>query len=100
MKRIMILTLLLALVVTLLTGCKGKGNVSDTDDGTVDGTNNTSSSASAAPDGSTGSGDGIGDDIEDGVDDIVGDVEDGMGNMTTPSDTGTDSVAPPRSRRG
>lgn len=39
MKRILVFCLVLAMTLTLFTGCKGKGNVSDTNDGKVDGTN-------------------------------------------------------------
>ena len=104
MKRILVLTLLLALVRTLLTGCKGKGNVSDSDDGTVDGTNNTSSTAgttaSTRPTDSTASSGGLIGNIEDGMDDLEDGIEDGMNDMTTSSGAGTTGVAPSRGRRG
>ena len=46
MKRILAFCFVLVLTFSLFTGCTGKGNVSDTDDGRVDGTN---ASAATAP---------------------------------------------------
>ena len=53
MKRILVFCLVLAMTLTLFTGCKGKGNVSDTNDGKVDGTNGSAMTEPAASGGST-----------------------------------------------
>lgn len=53
MKRILVFCLVLAMTLTLFTGCKGKGNVSDTSDGKVDGTNGSAMTEPAASGGST-----------------------------------------------
>ena len=52
MKRILVFCLVLAMTLTLFTGCKGKGNVSDTNDGKVDGTNGSAMTEPAASGGS------------------------------------------------
>lgn len=53
MKRILVFCLVLAMTLTLFTGCRGKGNVSDTDNGKVDGTNGSVMTEPASGSGST-----------------------------------------------
>ena len=53
MKRILVFCFVLAMALTLFTGCRGRGNVSTTTDGMVDGTNNTTATNSTNGTGST-----------------------------------------------
>ena len=53
MKRILVFCFVLAMALTLFTGCRGRGNVSHTTDGMVDGTNNTTATNSTNGTGST-----------------------------------------------
>lgn len=58
MKRTLTFCFILVLAFSLFTGCTGKGNVSDTDDGRVDGTNASVATAptvsTAAPESASG----------------------------------------------